>query len=299
MELGERLREAREAKNISLDSLQESTKIQKRYLAAIEEGNFDILPGKFYARAFIKEYANAVGIDPNDVLEEYKEDIPKTENEKDVQYTRIQRTRKENNTEKNPAIFSLMPTIIVVILVIGIILAAFLFYQQASSDEDESITQGEQNDNEVIITNPDDENGIEDNDESNEASEDTEDTPSEEEEEQPQAEFNLTEEGSGTVPVSTFELNNVGEELLLVMEVDGSSWVSITNEDEDVLYTDTLTEDDSPLELDLTGEERIEFNIGYTPNIQIMMNDVELEYAVDPNDRDHQRIWVDINGETE
>ena len=61
MEIGENLREAREAKEISLDDIQEMTKIQKRYLVAIEAEDFHVLPGRFYARAFIKEYAQAVG----------------------------------------------------------------------------------------------------------------------------------------------------------------------------------------------------------------------------------------------
>jgi cytoskeletal protein RodZ len=53
-ELGKLLKEKREEKGMSLEELQTATKIQKRYLAAIEEGNYDVLPGTFYARAFIK-----------------------------------------------------------------------------------------------------------------------------------------------------------------------------------------------------------------------------------------------------
>ncbi|WP_139037439.1 helix-turn-helix domain-containing protein, partial [Bacillus pumilus] len=60
-ELGKRLVEAREEKGMSLEDLQTVTKIQKRYLLAIEQGNYDIIPGKFYVRAFIKQYAEAVG----------------------------------------------------------------------------------------------------------------------------------------------------------------------------------------------------------------------------------------------
>ena len=41
-ELGNRLKEARVAKGFSLDDLQEITKIQKRYLIGIEEGNYEI-----------------------------------------------------------------------------------------------------------------------------------------------------------------------------------------------------------------------------------------------------------------
>ncbi|UJZ88526.1 helix-turn-helix domain-containing protein [Heyndrickxia coagulans] len=75
-ELGNRLKEARKEKGISLDDLQEMTKIQKRYLKNIEEGNYDSMPGKFYVRAFIKQYAEAVGLDPETLFEEYESDIP-------------------------------------------------------------------------------------------------------------------------------------------------------------------------------------------------------------------------------
>ena len=43
--IGDNLRQARLNKNISLDELQQKTKIQKRYLEAIEKGAFDLLPG--------------------------------------------------------------------------------------------------------------------------------------------------------------------------------------------------------------------------------------------------------------
>lgn len=77
-ELGIRLKEAREEKAMSLDDLQAATKIQKRYLTALEEGNYDIIPGKFYVRAFIKQYAEAVGLDADQLFEEHKKDIPNT-----------------------------------------------------------------------------------------------------------------------------------------------------------------------------------------------------------------------------
>ena len=43
--VGKKLREAREKKGLTLDDLQQATKIQKRYLIAIEDEKFDELPG--------------------------------------------------------------------------------------------------------------------------------------------------------------------------------------------------------------------------------------------------------------
>ena len=67
-ELGARLKEARLAKGYSIDDLQEITKIQKRYLAGIEEGNYSTMPGAFYVRAFIKQYAEAVGLNGDELI---------------------------------------------------------------------------------------------------------------------------------------------------------------------------------------------------------------------------------------
>lgn len=80
-ELGQALRDAREKKGLTLDELQEETKIQKRYLQAIEEGDFDKLPGEFYRRAFIKSYAETLGFDFAAFVEEYGNELPKIQHE--------------------------------------------------------------------------------------------------------------------------------------------------------------------------------------------------------------------------
>lgn len=71
-QIGEQLKAARLAKQLSLDDIQEITKIQRRYLLAIEENNLSVLPGDFYVRAFIRQYALAVGLHPDELLGETK-----------------------------------------------------------------------------------------------------------------------------------------------------------------------------------------------------------------------------------
>lgn len=71
-QIGEQLKAARLEKQLSLDDIQEITKIQRRYLSAIEENNLSVLPGDFYVRAFIRQYALAVGLHSDELLGETK-----------------------------------------------------------------------------------------------------------------------------------------------------------------------------------------------------------------------------------
>nr|WP_245247167.1 MULTISPECIES: RodZ domain-containing protein [unclassified Paenibacillus] len=112
------LKKARLENKISLEDLQESTKIRKRYLEAIEDGNYKVLPGNFYVRAFIKSYAEAVGLDPNEVLQMYHNVIPSPEPEH-IEPIRTKRTIR--NTERIGKWASNVMVISFVVLILGII----------------------------------------------------------------------------------------------------------------------------------------------------------------------------------
>lgn len=70
-ELGDILKNARLKKGMTLDDLQEITKIRTKYLKAIEDGDFGVMPALVYAKGFVKSYAEAVGIDPYELLNKY------------------------------------------------------------------------------------------------------------------------------------------------------------------------------------------------------------------------------------
>ena len=70
-ELGMELKSIRESKGLSLEQVQQETKIRSRYLEAIEAGDLSVLPGMVYARGFIKSYAEYLGVDGQELLERH------------------------------------------------------------------------------------------------------------------------------------------------------------------------------------------------------------------------------------
>jgi cytoskeletal protein RodZ len=68
--LFQELRRAREARRLSLNDVSDATLINASFLEAIEQGNTTILP-QTYVRAFIREYASFVGLDPVDIMKRY------------------------------------------------------------------------------------------------------------------------------------------------------------------------------------------------------------------------------------
>ncbi|WP_119318459.1 helix-turn-helix domain-containing protein [Companilactobacillus formosensis] len=136
-EIGQKLRNARIKKGYTIDDLQQITKIQKRYLIAIEEGQFDHLPGDFYVRAFIKQYSDAVGISSDDLLEEYKSDIP---NAQPTQESAPEETKTRSIKEESNSFFSnlgnYIPQIVVgiiIIVIIGVIAFGMIHKSQSTS----------------------------------------------------------------------------------------------------------------------------------------------------------------------
>lgn len=70
--LGQELREEREARHISIEEIASATKIIARYLEALEADHLDIMPGEFFIKGIIRNYAQAIGLDGETVLAKYK-----------------------------------------------------------------------------------------------------------------------------------------------------------------------------------------------------------------------------------
>ena len=70
--LPERLYAARERKGVDLYRAERDTKIRARYLAALERGDYRELPGSVYTKGFLRNYALYLGLDPDEVLLQWR-----------------------------------------------------------------------------------------------------------------------------------------------------------------------------------------------------------------------------------
>jgi cytoskeleton protein RodZ len=71
--VGEELREARIALGVSLEDAAAQLRINKRYLQALEEGRVKDLPGAAYAVGFVRSYATALGLDPDEAVRRFRD----------------------------------------------------------------------------------------------------------------------------------------------------------------------------------------------------------------------------------
>lgn len=72
-QLGSSLRTAREHRQLQLSDVERETNIRAKYLAALEDEQFDVLPGTAYVKGFLRTYADFLGLDGATFVDEFNE----------------------------------------------------------------------------------------------------------------------------------------------------------------------------------------------------------------------------------
>ncbi|MBS4177052.1 helix-turn-helix domain-containing protein [Lederbergia citrea] len=287
-ELGSRLRNAREEKGLSLDELQNMTRIQKKYLIGIEEGNYDIMPGKFYARAFIKQYAEAVGLEPEELFEEHKNEIPLAyEDDLPEQLSRTQ--SRKTVSAGGSKIMEMFPKILAAIFVLAfLILIWYLVTNYMGTREKPS---GNNNHDTVDIQESDEIAPPEDkekksSDNSNKQADDKDKGQQEEVVQQDLAVENV----SGYVTTYTLSKTDTFE-LKVTASNPGRSWVEIRNGTNTTLFSGEISNGDSK-SFDLTDETGAYIVVGRATEADLFVNDEKLEYELPPGNTVRQDIKI-------
>jgi hypothetical protein len=92
-EIGSSLRDARTRRGLELSQIERDTRIRPRYLQALEDERFDLLPGEAYAKGFLRTYANFLGLEGERFVDEYNSRFPVSEEPPNVKLARVKRRR--------------------------------------------------------------------------------------------------------------------------------------------------------------------------------------------------------------
>ena len=99
--VGEILKNAREKKGLTIESLEKKTRIVSRYIEALENNEFDKLPGEIYVKGFIKTISDKLLLDSDKVLERYNLQINEDRFEEDLYKSdkKAKSTKKEKESK--------------------------------------------------------------------------------------------------------------------------------------------------------------------------------------------------------
>ena len=117
LSLGEKLRQAREERGISISEVAEQTRISPQYLKAIESDDYKPLPGGIFNKGFLRSYARYIGFDENEALHDYAqlmaENAQSSDSEQTVHHSEVWTDDRSAR--------SLAPTIIFAVIILALL----------------------------------------------------------------------------------------------------------------------------------------------------------------------------------
>ncbi|MBN2984246.1 helix-turn-helix domain-containing protein [Cohnella algarum] len=281
-DLGLLLRKAREQRGLTLDDIQEATKIRKRYLDAIETGDYKVLPGSFYVRAFVKTYAETVGLDAEEVLRLYHKELPQAPSPETVASEPMLKPRsrsvQHNDKWGKLAVNS-------VLWLFPLLIAALLYFYLVQNPGDDA----EERDNSTDITSettlPSSPPASPTSSAGGSPTGEPEGSPSVAPSSSPSPETALTlTKQSGTT--SYYDVSSSGTPVITIT-LSGTSWVGVQENNSKGKYVYNGTpKTDEKLTFDLTGPLYV--NVAHAVNASITIDGV----AVDDEEASGSRKFV-------
>jgi hypothetical protein len=119
-DIGTTLRDARTRQSLDFPELEELTKIRPKYLRALEDERFDILPAPTYVKGFLRSYAEALGLDGQPFVDEYNSRFAVGEEDYAITTRRVPTRRSERGgRESRIAVIAVLGIAILTALVIA------------------------------------------------------------------------------------------------------------------------------------------------------------------------------------
>ncbi|MBG9981985.1 helix-turn-helix domain-containing protein [Aerococcaceae bacterium DSM 111020] len=282
MSLGDKLREARINKGYTLNTMQQMTKIQKKYLQAIEEERFDEMPGNFYVRAFIKQYADVVGLNGDDLLEEYEQTLNLDSETEDAVAASggdelPKRSDLTGSNEKNSmdVLLSYMPMILLVAIIIMIIISLIYAINRINTEDTEPETDASSMTSIVSLVDPDSDSN-ENTAEEPENESASESAPQELQEGQQRVGNQVITQISAPGEAPVFQLEGTIEDYTFEIEGLNFVWAGVL-EDNVMMIDQTVSEGESVEYTANSTAQQIILNRGYPEGAIFKVNGTEIE----------------------
>jgi cytoskeleton protein RodZ len=128
-EIGNSLREARLRQQLDFPELEQQTKIRSKYLKALEDEKFDLLPAPTYVKGFLRNYADALGLEGQLYVDEYNSRFVTGEEETPLRPRDYQRRPQTLGPRFE------MKAVLLVLIVITIIFALFIAAWKSGADK--------------------------------------------------------------------------------------------------------------------------------------------------------------------
>ncbi len=305
-ELGLILQQARENMGLTLEQVQEETRINAKYLDALENGEYHSLPSPVHVRGFLRNYARFLSLDPNPLLERYKQSqsyqhSPVSNNRNgeispdsplpardDQPFFDPVNVEVDAGTRRDPESAVRLIIIAALIVAVALIVNRFLPLVLNNEDGSEAITEGITNVVNGIVNNGIDENGTD----ASSASDGVEDSATLD-----------TGLESGEVITSTSRTNEPAEilptpsptrpalpatmeEINLKVEVTERSWFESTI-DEEVVFSGIARPGDT---FEWTAAEEAKLLTGNAIGLFVTINDIPIGRLGDRG-QNKEEVW--------
>src|SRR5262249_28009745 len=146
-DIGTTLREARIRARIDMSEVEARTKIRAKYLRAIENEEWDLLPGPVYVKSFLRTYGDFLGLDSRSLVDEYKRQYERPSDGEMRPISTLSRERER--AARGPRI---PPWLVVGVVLIGIVAA--LWFVGSRNNNNNSASNNSNNPNTTAAQQP-------------------------------------------------------------------------------------------------------------------------------------------------
>lgn len=235
--IGEKLKETRLKKNLTLNDVENKTKIRARYIQALEEEDFSVLPGSVYIKGFLKTYGKLLELDDKELIAAYEGIEPQ---EEEVQPQPVKRYSPEQSKGPNRRYIKLILGIIAIATLIGVQNLYLSFNQDREMPQQPDV-------------------GLEDNlPGSNEGNLDDQEEPN-------------TPGKNPEIEEPEEEEQGI-DKLVLTIEVEEDCWVRVYG-DGKIAYEKTMVKGEIAV---IEAEEKITFTLGNAGAAKVLLGDEDL-----------------------